>query len=191
MVKTDNLLAEHCISLFPRRIFTLARLIEAGPAQRPVGGSRPYWPPCHDCPRLLTLTVRPGEAQHEAARAHWPPWRRGGDMAAVTRRAAGRQGPSHRLAAGRTAAAELHRAAAACAPRSSAMSRERNLVFDLAIAERVDQLPGLAAGSAYPAARPDVIVASGTPAVLPARNATSSAADRLRRGARSRSGPAW
>ena len=48
----------------------------------------------------------------------------------------------------------------------------RNLVFDFGIAERVDQLPGLAADlirrKAY------VILASGTPAVLPARNATNT-----------------
>jgi len=46
----------------------------------------------------------------------------------------------------------------------------KNLVFDFGIAERVDQLPGLAADLIRRKA--DVILASGTPAVLPARNAT-------------------
>ena len=46
----------------------------------------------------------------------------------------------------------------------------RNLVFDFGIAERVDQLPGLAADLIRRKA--DVILASGAPAVLPARNAT-------------------
>ena len=48
----------------------------------------------------------------------------------------------------------------------------RNLVFDFAIAERVDQLPGLVADLIRRKA--DVILASGTPAVLPARNATTT-----------------
>jgi putative ABC transport system substrate-binding protein len=48
----------------------------------------------------------------------------------------------------------------------------RNLVFDFGIAERVDQLPGLADDLIRRKA--DVILASGTPAVLPARNATST-----------------
>jgi ABC-type uncharacterized transport system substrate-binding protein len=47
----------------------------------------------------------------------------------------------------------------------------RNLVFDFAIAEGVEQLPGLVADLIRRKA--DVIVASGTPAVLPARNATT------------------
>jgi putative ABC transport system substrate-binding protein len=47
-----------------------------------------------------------------------------------------------------------------------------NLVFDFGIATRVAELPGLAAELVR---RPvDVLVASGTPAVLPARNATST-----------------
>jgi len=48
----------------------------------------------------------------------------------------------------------------------------RNLVFDFGIAERVDQLPGFAADLIRRKA--DVILASGTPAVLPARNATNT-----------------
>ena len=48
----------------------------------------------------------------------------------------------------------------------------RNLVFDFGIAERVDQLPGLVADLIRRKA--DVILASGTPAVLPARNATTT-----------------
>ena len=47
----------------------------------------------------------------------------------------------------------------------------KNLVFDFAIAEQIDQLPGLAAELIRRKA--DVILASGTPAVLPARNATT------------------
>jgi putative tryptophan/tyrosine transport system substrate-binding protein len=49
---------------------------------------------------------------------------------------------------------------------------KRNLVFDFGIAERVDQLPGLVADLIGHKA--DVILASGTPAVLPARNATTT-----------------
>ena len=48
---------------------------------------------------------------------------------------------------------------------------EKNLVFDFAIAEQIDQLPGLVAELIRRKA--DVILASGTPAVLPARNATT------------------
>jgi putative tryptophan/tyrosine transport system substrate-binding protein len=48
----------------------------------------------------------------------------------------------------------------------------RNIVFDLGIAESVDELPGLAAELIR--RKVDVIVASGTPAVLPARNATNT-----------------
>ena len=47
----------------------------------------------------------------------------------------------------------------------------KNLVFDFGIAEQVDQLPGLVAELIRRKA--DVILASGTPAVLPARNATT------------------
>ena len=47
----------------------------------------------------------------------------------------------------------------------------KNLVFDFAIAEQIDQLTGLAAELIRRKA--DVILASGTPAVLPARNATT------------------
>ena len=45
-------------------------------------------------------------------------------------------------------------------------------VFEFGIAERVDQLPGLAAELVR--RKVDVLVASGTPAVLPARNATTA-----------------
>jgi putative tryptophan/tyrosine transport system substrate-binding protein len=48
----------------------------------------------------------------------------------------------------------------------------KNLVFDFGIAERADQLPDLAADLIRRKA--DVILASGTPAVLPARNATNT-----------------
>ena len=48
---------------------------------------------------------------------------------------------------------------------------EKNLVFDFAIAEQIDQLPDLVAELIRRKA--DVILASGTPAVLPARNATT------------------
>ena len=47
-----------------------------------------------------------------------------------------------------------------------------NLVFDFGIAERVDQLPSLVADLIRRKA--DVILASGTPAVLPARDATNT-----------------
>src|SRR5215470_353268 len=45
----------------------------------------------------------------------------------------------------------------------------RNLIFDFGIAEGTEQLPGLAADLIRRKA--DVILASGTPTVLPARNA--------------------
>src|SRR5262245_33318836 len=48
----------------------------------------------------------------------------------------------------------------------------RNLVFDFGIAEGIEQLPGLVADLIRRKA--DVILASGTPAVLPARNATNA-----------------
>jgi ABC-type uncharacterized transport system substrate-binding protein len=48
----------------------------------------------------------------------------------------------------------------------------RNLVFDFGIAESVEQLPGLVADLIR--RKTDVILASGTPAVLPARNATNA-----------------
>jgi len=48
----------------------------------------------------------------------------------------------------------------------------RNLAFDFGIAEGVDQLPELAVDLIR--RKVDVIVASGTPAVLPARNATKT-----------------
>lgn len=48
----------------------------------------------------------------------------------------------------------------------------RNLDFDFGIAERVDQLPSIAADLIRRKA--DVMLASGTPAVLPARNATNT-----------------
>jgi putative tryptophan/tyrosine transport system substrate-binding protein len=48
----------------------------------------------------------------------------------------------------------------------------RNLVFDFGIAEGIEQLPGLVADLIRRKA--DVILASGTPAVLPARNATNT-----------------
>jgi putative tryptophan/tyrosine transport system substrate-binding protein len=48
----------------------------------------------------------------------------------------------------------------------------KNYVFDFGIAERVAELPGIAAELAR--RNVNVIVASGTPAVLPARNATDT-----------------
>jgi putative ABC transport system substrate-binding protein len=45
-----------------------------------------------------------------------------------------------------------------------------SFIFEFGVAERVDQLPGQAAELVR---KVDVLVASGTPAVLPARNATS------------------
>jgi putative ABC transport system substrate-binding protein len=48
----------------------------------------------------------------------------------------------------------------------------KNYVFDFGIAERVDQLPAIAAGLV--GHNVNVIVASGTPAVLPARSATNT-----------------
>jgi putative tryptophan/tyrosine transport system substrate-binding protein len=50
--------------------------------------------------------------------------------------------------------------------------RFRNLAFDFGIAEGIEQLPHLAA--VLIRRKVDVIVASGTPAVLPARNATQT-----------------
>jgi len=49
---------------------------------------------------------------------------------------------------------------------------DKNFVFDYELAQRVDQLPGLAAELVR--RKVDVLVASGTPAVIPARNATSA-----------------
>ena len=49
---------------------------------------------------------------------------------------------------------------------------DKNFVFDYGLAQRVDQLPGLAAELVR--RKVDVLVASGTPAVIPARNATSA-----------------
>jgi putative tryptophan/tyrosine transport system substrate-binding protein len=48
----------------------------------------------------------------------------------------------------------------------------KSFVFDFAIAERVDELPARAADLV--ARKVDVLVASGTPAVLPARNVTTA-----------------
>jgi putative ABC transport system substrate-binding protein len=48
----------------------------------------------------------------------------------------------------------------------------KNFVFEYALAKRVAELPGLAAGLVR--SKVDVLVASGTPAVIPARNATNT-----------------
>ena len=49
---------------------------------------------------------------------------------------------------------------------------DKNFVFDYGLAQRVAELPGLAADLVR--RKVDVLVASGTPAVIPARNATSA-----------------
>jgi putative ABC transport system substrate-binding protein len=48
----------------------------------------------------------------------------------------------------------------------------KNFIFDFGLAQRVVELPGLAADLVR--RKVDVLVASGTPAVIPARNATST-----------------